>query len=319
MKKMFGIWLAVMILFAIGTAWAGNTASFMDPMAEDGEPVGADMAAEEAATDQSVQNNMGQSAGPAVRWDYPVSMTALYAPQCKLVDRDNLLTEQDEPASLVEMKVKCTTSAKVYLDTTAGEALENMFSAAKADGYTLFLKSGYRSYKTQKYMYYNRLEKNGGKEEFPAAIAYPGGSDHQLGLACDILNAEHAMRPRMTPDFAETAEAQWMKENCASFGFILCFPADKTEITKIMFEPWHFRYVGRAAAGYIMRKGYTMQEFTDEWQLAVAEFQGKGGDVEEQIAYEAQRQLSGPESTVFWDKRGTDGDPEVSLAFFTEP
>ena len=145
-------------------------------------------------------------------------------------------------------------------------------------------------------------------------VAYPGASEHQTGLACDILNADDAGRPRMTFVVAVAAEAQWMKENCATFGFILRYPEGKTDITGIIFEPWHFRYVGKEIAGYITRNELTLEEFTDQWQLAVAEFQGRGGDIEWQIAYEEARKLSGPESYVL-EIYGEDGDAEVSLTF----
>ncbi len=304
MKKQICLWFVLLLVLACAGALAAG-ASSLDAAIGDEADGGAN---------QQVAAPEAQDGGPDVRWTFGVPLTALYAPECKLVNRDNLLDETFEPASLVEMKVKRATSAKVYLDSVAAQAIELMFSAAKEEGYTLFLKSGYRSYGSQKTMYNNRLESNNGKEEIPAVVAYPGSSEHQTGLACDILNADYAGRPRMTPDFSETAEAQWMKENCALFGFILSYPEDKTDITKTIFEPWHFRYVGKAAAGYIMREGLTMEEFTDEWQLAEAEFRGRGGDADTQMAYEKQRVLEGPESYVL-DIFGEDGDAEVSLSF----
>ena len=118
----------------------------------------------------------------------------------------------------------------------------------------------------------------------------------------------------MTQDFKWTPEAQWMKENCDTFGFILRFLEEKEDVTGIKFEPWHFRYVGKEIASYVMANGMTLEEFTEEAKEAVAEFESRGGDVEEQLAYEYSRLNAPPESYVL-DELGEDGDAEVSLVF----
>ena len=145
-------------------------------------------------------------------------------------------------------------------------------------------------------------------------VARPGTSEHQTGICADILNGDYAGRPTMTQDFKWTPEAQWMKENCDTFGFILRFLEEKEDVTGIKFEPWHFRYVGKEIASYIMANGMTLEEFTEEAQEAVAEFESRGGDVEEQLAYEYSRLNAPPESYVL-DELGEDGDAEVSLVF----
>ncbi|MBS5574215.1 MAG: D-alanyl-D-alanine carboxypeptidase family protein, partial [Clostridiales bacterium] len=133
-------------------------------------------------------------------------------------------------------------------------------------------------------------------------------------ICADILNGDYAGRPTMTQDFKWTPEAQWMKENCDTFGFILRFLEEKEDVTGIKFEPWHFRYVGKEIASYIMANGMTLEEFTEEAQEAVADFESRGGDVEEQLAYEYSRLNAPPESYVL-DELGEDGDAEVSLVF----
>lgn len=64
--------------------------------------------------------------------------------------------------------------------------------------------------------------------------------------------------------FAQTEAAQWLYEHCAEYGFVLRYPADKTEITQIIYEPWHFRYVGVEAAEYMMENGLTLEEYLGE-------------------------------------------------------
>ena len=318
MKKKVCLWLAVLMMAA--GVWGARGALWHTALGEEEAQAQEDGGQEEEAQEPEepveaaapVQQASEALSSPKVLWSYGVPLSCLYAKENMLVNRDNLLAADFEPSDLVKMSVKRATSAAIYMQRVAAQALEEMFEAAKAEGYTLYLKSGYRSYGTQKTTYTNRLANNGGKDD--GVVAAPGSSEHQTGLACDVLNGDYAGRPRMTTDFAETAEAQWMKENCATFGFILRYPEGKTDITGIIFEPWHFRYVGKDVAGYIMRNELTLEEFTDQWQMAVAEFQGRGGDIDQQIAYEEARSLNGPESYIL-EIYGEDGDAEVSLTF----
>ena len=118
----------------------------------------------------------------------------------------------------------------------------------------------------------------------------------------------------MTQDFKYTPEAQWMKENCAQFGLILRYTEDGEAATGIKFEPWHFRYVGQEAAGYISSTGMSLEAFTEEWQAALADFEARGGDVKAQLAYEESTKNAPPASYVL-DETGEDGDAEISLVF----
>ncbi|MEG0901744.1 MAG: M15 family metallopeptidase, partial [Clostridia bacterium] len=288
------------------------------------------------ALPEATQSPTQEAADEGVRWTYPISLSTLQSPYLVLVNKDNLLDAKFEPAKFLKMNiVKRATSAVMYMDDAAGNALKEMFDAAKLvteytyqalnsnnepvektaeyrEGMTLFLKSAYRSYGTQVTTYTNYLARNNNVDD--GYVAKPGASEHQTGLCADILNDDYAGRDRMTQDFKWTAEAQWMKEHCAEFGFILRFLEDKEESTGIKFEPWHFRYVGKEAAGYIMNSGMSFEDFTDEWQFALAEFIGKNGDVDAQIAYELSRLNAPPESVVL-DELGEDGDAEVSLVF----
>ena len=272
---------------------------------------------------------------PDVKWNYEVPLRVIKGDYTYLVNGEILLSEEHVPEPLVKMtSVKRATSAQVYLQETAAKALKEMFDAAKAvteytyttaegeevtveyeDGMTLYLKSGYRSYGTQATTYSNYLARNNGKDL--GFVAKPGTSEHQTGLSADILSKKYASRPTMTQDFEFEPEAIWMKENCASFGFILRYPKDKKaeEITGIFFEPWHFRYVGVDAAGYIMKTGMTLEEFQDDAEFALAEFLGAGGDEQAQIAFEISKLNSPPDSFIL-EEKGSDGDSEISLVFY---
>lgn len=271
-----------------------------------------------------------------LRWTYPVSLTEIQSEYTILVNAMDKgvhkLDSKYKPSPIVKVTgVKRATSAAVQMQETAANALKEMFAAAadvteytytKSNGTTetarfsggmiLYLKSGYRSYQTQKTTYANHLEKNNGKDD--GYVAKPGASEHQTGLCADILNHDYAGRPLMTQDFKWTPEAQWMKENCAEYGFILRFTEDGEKQTGIEFEPWHFRYVGVEVATYIMKKGITLEEFTVEANQAIEDFVNAGGSVEKQLAYEVLHSSGIPESYVT-DECGTDGDPEVSILY----
>ena len=165
-----------------------------------------------------------------------------------------------------------------------------MFEAALEDGVTLYLKSAYRSYRTQKTMYYNRLEANHGKDD--GWVTKPGASDHQTGLGCDVVPRswrDKSMNEKMATDPA----CVWMAEHCHEFGFILRYPEDKEDITEINFEPWHMRYVGVPAATYIMQNGLCLEEFHEQLQAAIDDFLlsgGRRGTVEAYIQVSAEEE-----------------------------
>lgn len=142
------------------------------------------------------------------------------------------------------------------------DPLQAMFDACRADGLLPIVYSGYRSQETQQKIYDRNLAKNladgYSAEEAEALtrqwVAVPGTSEHQLGLAVDVDSED----PDQCSDEAVWA---WLLEHCAEYGFILRYPADKTDITGIGYEPWHFRYVGKEAAQTIMSEGITLEEY----------------------------------------------------------
>ena len=85
----------------------------------------------------------------------------------------------------------------------------------------------------------------------------PGTSEHQLGLAVDIVDTGYQ---NLDEQQEQTAVQQWLLENCAEYGFILRYPTDKAELTGVNYEPWHYRYVGSAAKG-IMEQGVCLEEY----------------------------------------------------------
>jgi D-alanyl-D-alanine carboxypeptidase len=138
------------------------------------------------------------------------------------------------------------------MDETAYEHLCDMFTDAKAAGYTLRVASSYRSYIDQ-YIIYNDYVKRDGQAAADRYSARPGHSEHQSGLAFDLNSLEQ--------NFGETKEGIWLAEHCHEFGFIIRYPADKEEITGYMYEPWHIRYVGADLAKTLTESGQCLEEY----------------------------------------------------------
>ncbi|MCI8653875.1 MAG: M15 family metallopeptidase [Angelakisella sp.] len=151
--------------------------------------------------------------------------------------------------------------------------IRELIAAAKEDGINLAIISGYRTMDRSRILYANKIAeyKNMGYDEATAKIeaakwvAPPGTSEHHSGLAMDIVSAGYYTKySDLVEAFENDPEAIWLKENCARFGFILRFPKDKTEVTGINFEPWHFRYVGEEHAKEIMEQGICLEEYLGE-------------------------------------------------------
>ncbi len=228
-----------------------------------------------------------------------------------MVNREQLLARDFVPQNLTRLKLRATSSG-MELRREAAEALTNMFEAAEQEaGHKLYVKSAYRSWQTQNTMYQSRLERYG-KDD--GVVAAPGSSDHQTGLGVDVLNYDWTQREGMTPAFGEEPEAQWMEQNCARFGFILRYLPEKQDITGIIYEPWHLRYVGEEAAKYIMENRLSLEEFDERVKQAIADYERQGGDYAQYV-----QQLNAPPAPVNLAESDEEGDGEVSLFYQSNP
>lgn len=163
----------------------------------------------------------------------------------RLVNRDEKITKKYVPSDLVLPDVptnKKSQQESIYMRAEAAKALEDMFAAATEEqGYTLLAVSGYRAYGLQQVMFNNKVAAVGSKEKAWRKVAPAGASEHQLGLAMDIVSDSFRY---LNNGFAETAEGQWLYENAHRFGFIVRYLAQWDDITGYAAEPWHFRYLG---------------------------------------------------------------------------
>lgn len=147
---------------------------------------------------------------------------------------------------------------KSYMRKEAAEALELMFEEGNKVGIELFAVSGYRSYDRQVAVYNAEVAKFG-EEKAIEAVAFPGSSEHQTGLAMDL--SSKSANFELSEQFGETTEGKWIAENAHNFGFVLRYPKGKEDITGYKYEPWHFRYVGKEAAKNIFEKQLTLEEY----------------------------------------------------------
>ncbi|MCI8497066.1 MAG: M15 family metallopeptidase [Clostridiales bacterium] len=154
------------------------------------------------------------------------------------------------------------------VDARARDSLVAMVNDANAAGCGLWYSSIYRSVDSQRQNFENRVQMSmsqaGGDrtkaEEIAASVvARPGTSDHNLGLAVDFNGCKTA--------FKDTAAYRWLIEHCADYGYVLRYPADKVDITKVVYEPWHYRYVGKEHAKIIMEKKITLEEYLRDYIL----------------------------------------------------
>ena len=153
-----------------------------------------------------------------------------------------------------------------YLDARAISDLHDMLAAASAADVPIFVTSAFRPRSLQVSIYENEVQSylNLGYSQEDAVVlggsyvAYPGTSEHQLGLAVDLVSLDHYW---LDDSFENTAAFAWLRENAAGFGFIMRYPKDKTHITGIAYEPWHYRYVGAEHALLIGELGLCLEEY----------------------------------------------------------
>ena len=153
---------------------------------------------------------------------------------------------------------------RVAVDARIAQPLLDMAKACKDAGLPVWLSSGYRSYSEQAANFQRICQNNGstdGKDAKGHYITMPAGcSEHQSGLCCDITDKYREIK---NDEIFKTDTYAWLRDHCAEYGFILRFPTGKEDITGVMNEGWHFRYVGLDAARYIMDNDLTLEEFWD--------------------------------------------------------
>lgn len=168
------------------------------------------------------------------------------------------------------------TAVNKTLQTVACDAFLSMQKAAAADGVTVWMQSGYRSVKYQTSLYERKtkyyLDKGydnaTAREKAAAVVNPPGYSEHNCGLAADLNSPEHT---GLDEGFEKTAAFRWLCEHAGDYGFILRYPKDAEDKTEIIYEPWHWRYVGVENAAKINASGLCFEEYIETLQSIAAE------------------------------------------------
>lgn len=182
-----------------------------------------------------------------------------------LVNKSHPLSSSYVPKNLTIPNINFVPSAsheEKMMQGEAAEQLENLFKYAHKKGINLYGVSAYRSYKSQKQVYDERVRRVG-KKQADEYVAHPGTSEHQTGLAIDVTN-EAGFKGMLTVDFGQTREGKWLKANAYRFGFIMRYPKEKEAITGYGYESWHIRYVGVKAAKEIYGKNMVLEEYLGE-------------------------------------------------------
>lgn len=172
------------------------------------------------------------------------------------------LPEDFVPGELVPVQNDQAVDARAYPD------LQNMLGDMSQAGLSPLICSSYRSQERQQELYDNKVQRVMAEGVFREAaqaeaarwVARPGTSEHQTGLAVDIVSLSNQM---LDETQESTPEFQWLAENAWKYGFILRYPEDKSEKTGIAYEPWHFRFVGKEAAEEMHDLGLCLEEYLE--------------------------------------------------------
>ena len=159
-----------------------------------------------------------------------------------------------------------TLSNGLQIDRRCYDALQEMMDACREAGYEPLICSAYRTQETQQDLFNNKVAKleaegkshDEAVQEAGTVVAVPGTSEHQLGLTVDVVDVNNQ---NLTEEQEKTPTQKWLMANSWRYGFIHRYPNSKSDITGIIYEPWHYRYVGKDAAQEIFNKGITLEEY----------------------------------------------------------
>lgn len=177
-----------------------------------------------------------------------------------LVNGDHPLPEDFQVPELTQLRNGHAIDKRAY------PALQRMMNACRAAGLEPLICSSYRTWEKQAELFERKVlsclasaaSREEAEDQAAVWVARPGTSEHQAGLAVDIVDKSYQL---LDEGQEETAVQKWLMEHCAEYGFILRYPTEKSALTGVGYEPWHYRYVGEEAAGEIMSGGLCLEEY----------------------------------------------------------
>lgn len=187
-----------------------------------------------------------------------------------LVNTASTLDASYEPPEIVYLNMTADDRDKptaydgnrLPVDSRIADALLDMAQGCKDAGLPVFLSSSYRSYSEQDALLQRKIGQGYDYDTAITIVAAPGTSEHQTGLCCDITDRYRELKDS---SLEETETYKWLAAHCTDYGFIVRYPADKSggadTVTGVIYEPWHFRYVGVEVAKYITENNLCLEEF----------------------------------------------------------
>jgi len=252
---------AFAVTFGILLAVSDN---FDEPVMALAQPIALQVGAADTAQEVYAENNANDDENAVLLT--PADSNALTIDDLPwnltLVNRYHFLPYDFEPAV-------SAVGGGHYFDARAADSLVAMLNSARSQGLSPLVASSYRSIERQTTLFRNQLNRRlqegmSFDDAFDAArrvVAYPGSSEHNLGLAVDIVSISHQT---LTADFGQTPEGIWLAQNSWRYGFVLRYPYHKQDVTHIIYEPWHFRYVGVEHAAIMFEMDLVLEEYIEQ-------------------------------------------------------
>lgn len=251
-KKAAEVVISLALIAAVGfEAW--RVYRNLIPIAQTGDHLAVDLTAEQATE--------APTEAPIIYQNISISNSEIHAGDLILVNNKNAYVENNvaEIVSIYENKTDSyhvsgteTSLRKPALDAF-NELIHGFYVATGHDD--IIVISGYRTNEQQQRLYDEDLAQTGA--ETSTRVALPGHSEHESGYALDLSLYQDGVQL----DYDGTGEYSWINENCANYGYILRYAANKVEETEIQAEPWHYRYVGQPHASYIMENNICLEEY----------------------------------------------------------
>lgn len=185
-----------------------------------------------------------------------------------LVNNQNPLPDNYD--SIIQTELVYTSYREYYMDARMADYMKRMIADAEKDGINLKIVSAYRTIEYQQQNFENSVQdriakgmtEEEAREDTAREVAFPGKSEHNAGLSADIMSDEYES---MDDDgFKDTKAYAWLSEHAAEYGFILRYPENKEHITNIIYEPWHYRFVGVYYANEIKESGLCLEEYFEK-------------------------------------------------------
>ena len=258
-KLLTGVFAALVVVLVLVLIWAGtevvkirknstqnagNDPAAVSAESETAAPEGESAAAEESGIVMGTESAESAAAAADDSW------------MLILVNKDHPIPEGYTIPEFTELRNGNRVDSRIYPD------LQNMFDDMRSQGLKPGITSSFRTHADQQAMMDKKIKEyeNSGNSHEDAVklaeewVAIPGTSEHELGLSVDISSAD---KETQSPDGIWT----WLNENSWKYGFVQRYPESKTDITGIINEPWHYRYVGKAAAKEMTEKGLVLEEY----------------------------------------------------------